>query len=133
MKQILHADAVTNPLICTYEQCKSYTRNYAKSFYFSSYLLPKEKRSAAYAVYTFCRYADNIVDSSKHLDDYEIGDAFAKLKNFLDDVYRGAEFSGVSFSAFADTIRKYSIPKHYFEELIDGVCMDIKKQRYNTF
>lgn len=133
MKEILFADSVTNPLICTYEKCKSYTRNYAKSFYFSSYLLPKEKRNAAYAVYTFCRYADNIVDSSKHLDDTGIEDSFSNLKIFLDDVYNGGEFTGENFSAFADTIKKYSIPKHYFEELIDGVCMDTKKRRYRTF
>jgi phytoene synthase len=133
MEQVLHSESVSNPLISTYEQCKSYTRNYAKSFYFSSFLLPKEKRNAAYAVYTFCRYADNIVDSAKHPDETKIEGALSRLREFLDVVYSGGEFTGENFSAFADTIRKYNIPKHYFEELIDGVCMDTSKQRYNTF
>jgi phytoene synthase len=96
-------------------------------------LLPKEKRNAAYAVYTFCRYADNIVDTSKHPAGCDIVDAFSNLKEFLEEVYSGAEFNGESFSAFADTVRKYNIPKKYFEELIEGVCMDTKKQRYETF
>lgn len=133
IEQVLHSEGVSNPLICTYEQCKSYTRNYAKSFYFSSFLLPKEKRNAAYAVYTFCRYADNIVDSSKHPDKDKIESAFSELKNFLDNVYGNYEFSGDNFSAFADTIRKYNIPRQYFDELIEGVCMDTQKLRYSTF
>lgn len=133
MKDILLANTAVNPLICSYEQCRAYTRNYAKSFYFSSFLLPKEKRNAAYAVYTFCRYADNIVDSSKGLSVTSIDEAFLNLREFLDDIYGGAEFSGSNFSAFADTVRKYNIPRQYFEDLIDGVCMDTKKLRYNTF
>lgn len=133
MKQTLIADIVSNPLLCSYEQCKQYTRNYAKSFYFSSFLLPKEKRAAAYAVYTFCRYADNIVDSSTELDEAGIEGAFDNLKAFLDDVYAGVTFTGENFSAFADTIRKYNIPRRYFDELIEGVCMDRQKQRYDNF
>lgn len=133
MKEILTADSVTNPLICSYEQCKAYTRSYAKSFYFSSYLLPREKRNAAYAVYTFCRYADNIVDSSKNSQYDNVENAFSGLRNFLDDVYNGNQFTGDNFSAFADTVEKYSIPKHYFEDLLDGVMMDTKKLRYDSF
>lgn len=133
MKQLLPAGTVSNPLVSTYEQCKSYTRSYAKSFYFSSFLLPKEKRNAAYAVYTFCRYADNIVDSAKNPASGDIENAFSNLKDFLEAVYSGSEFKGENFSAFADTVRKYNIPKRYFEELIEGVCMDTKKQRYDTF
>lgn len=133
MKEALLVNTESNPLICTYEQCKVYTRNYAKSFYFSSFLLPKEKRNAAYAVYTFCRYTDNIVDSSAGLKNGDIEYAFTNLKSFLNEIYSGTEFKGDNFSAFADTIRKYNIPKKYFEELIEGVCMDTRKLRYETF
>jgi len=133
MKELLQADSKTNPLICSYEQCKNYTRNYAKSFYFSSFLLPKEKRNAAYAVYTFCRYADNIVDSSKNESAEKIESLFTNLRGFLDEVYSGKIFTGENFSAFADTVRKYKIPQHYFLELIEGVCFDTKHNRYQTF
>ncbi len=133
MSEILIADTIINPLICSYEQCKNYTRSHAKSFYFSSFLLPKEKRSAAYAVYTFCRYADNIVDSSKNDSKQHIEAQVANLTEFLDEVYTGKEFLGENFSAFADTVRQYKIPKHYFLELIEGVCFDTKHTRYKTF
>lgn len=132
MENFLKIDSGINPLICGYEQCKAYTRSYAKSFYFSSFLLPKEKRNAAYAVYTFCRYADNIVDLSINGNLENIDERFWGLKRFLDDVYQGREFTGGNFSAFADTVKKYNIPKNYFLELIEGVCMDTHRKRYGT-
>jgi phytoene synthase len=132
MKEIqLHGRTVT-PMVCTYEECRYYTRNFARSFYFSSYLLPKEKRNAAYAVYTFCWYADNIVDNHSPAVGTNIREKFGYLEEFLNDIYGGKSFSGADFSAFADTVRKYGIPKQYFLELIEGVCMDIEHTRYST-
>ena len=127
-----------NPLISSYKECRLYTRHYAKSFYFSSYLLPKEKRYAAYAIYLFCRYADNIVDmASKHTHEEVERKIYSLLEN-LDDIYSGKDSFGKyslngSFSAFANTVKKYDIPKFYFTELIEGVSMDINTKRYDTF
>ena len=121
---------ITSPLFYNYDECKTYTRRHAKSFYFSSFLLPKEKRNAAYAVYTFCRYTDNLTDHSSGETNAEAADKFSHLYNFLDDVYSSGNSPQY---AFADTIRKFRIPKHYFTELIEGVMMDINKKRYATF
>lgn len=134
MSQIQPNSSKITPLRCTYEECREYTRTYAKSFYFSSFLLPKQKRSAAYAVYTFCRYADNLVDnySVDPAGSLGITEKFEALSAFLDDIYSGKEFKGESFSAFADTVRKYNIPRHYFNELIEGVCMDTVQTRYEN-
>src|SRR5258706_14167124 len=120
----------TSPLLFNYEQCRAYTKHHAKSFYFSSFLLPKEKRCAAYAVYTFCRYADNLVDHTAIYTNEELKIKYAELYNFLDDVYSGK--LNIK-TAFADSVKKFKIPKHYFTDLIDGVMMDITKSRYATF
>ncbi len=133
MKELYGNIANITPMNCTFEECRDYTRNFAKSFYFSSFLLPKEKRAAAYAIYTFCRYADNIVDiHGKNLNP-GIRRQFDELREFLDDIYSPGGFTGKYFSAFAVTVRKYSIPKKYFLELIEGVCMDTEHSRYSTF
>jgi len=130
---------------CTFDECRDYTRNFAKSFYFSSFLLPKEKRAAAYAVYTFCRYADNIVDGSVMISTENIREKFKELNSFLDEVYftmkgnidlsdrRAVLPAHISRSAFAQTVVKYKIPRKYFHDLIEGVCMDTEHKRYNTF
>ena len=118
------------PLDSSYEECRAYTRLHAKSFYFSSFLLPKEKRNAAYAVYAFCRYADNLVDHSGKHTEAEVKYKYSELYNFLDEVY---SLRPVSESAFSDTVKRFRIPKHYFTDLIEGVMMDISKKRYATF
>lgn len=133
MREILSINNKSNPLISTYDECRIYTRHYAKSFYFSSFLLPKEKRNAAYAVYSFCRYADNIVDMACNHTHDEVEQKINSLLQNLDDVYSNRKFDNGSFSAFAHTVRKYDIPKHCFTELVEGVGMDIKTKRYETF
>ena len=132
MKEILQTVDSVTPMHCTFEECRDYTRTFAKSFYFSSFLLPKEKRAAAYAVYTFCRYADNIVDSGTTAAE-DIRSRFTELNLFLDEVYNtpGAEL--LDNSAFAQTVKTYNIPRKYFSDLIEGVCMDTELKRYNTF
>jgi len=130
MNEILkNTNIAVNPLFYNYDECKTFTRFHAKSFYFSSFLLPKEKRNAAYVIYTFCRYTDNLVDHSHKIPDTEIIHRFDSVYNFLDDVYSGKK----NENAFAETVKKFKIPKHYFMELIEGVMMDVTKNRYATF
>lgn len=133
MKELYGRFAQITPMNCTYDECRDYTRNFAKSFYFSSFLLPKEKRAAAYAIYTFCRYADNIVDVHGKNINPGIRQQFDELKEFLDDIYNSNNINSKYFSAFAETIKKYNIPQKYFLELIEGVCMDTERSRYSTF
>jgi phytoene synthase len=132
MREFLSINSRPNPLISSYDECRLYTRYYAKSFYFSSFLLPKEKRNAAYAVYSFCRYADNIVDRAGKNSLAEAEKSIDLLLENLDEVYSGRSVND-GFSAFGDTVRKFDIPKHYFTELVEGVSMDMKTQRYKTF
>ena len=133
MTDFLQINNKSNPLISNYEECRLYTRHYAKSFYFSSFLLPKEKRYAAYAVYSFCRYADNIVDMANKSTHDEVERKINSLLENLDDIYSDKDFTNGNFSAFKDTVGKFNIPKFYFTELIEGVSMDIKTKRYTTF
>ena len=132
MREFLSINSRPNPLISSYEECRLYTRYYAKSFYFSSFLLPKEKRNAAYAVYSFCRYADNIVDKAGKNSLAEAEKNIDSLLENLDEVYSGRSVND-GFSAFGNTVRKFDIPKHYFTELVEGVSMDMKTKRYKSF
>jgi phytoene synthase len=122
-----------NPLLSTFNECRLYTRHYAKSFYFASFLLPKEKRYAAYSIYAFCRYADNIVDMADKGANGKVERRINSLLKNLDETYSNKSLETIVFSAFANTVKKYEIPKYYFTELIEGVGMDIKTRRYETF
>jgi phytoene synthase len=116
-----------------YEEYREYTKHYAKSFYFSSFVLPKEKRNAAYAVYAFCRYADNITDISMYESEEFLENKIKYLNSILDEVYKHAEDGSKYISDFTYTIKKYGIPKEYFRELVEGVATDIRKKIYYNY
>jgi len=106
------------------------TRRHAKTFYFASHALPAQKRADAYAVYAFCRYADDQVDLVK--DEAARTKAVAWLRILLDAVYDpdiplvGRENPKPLrwMPAFIETIRRRAISKSYFEDLLAGVAMD---------
>jgi phytoene synthase len=111
-----------------YQRAAKITSVHSKSFYFASALLPEEKRSAVRALYAFCRTVDDIVDESTDTE----------RETQLDYWRRMVE--AVSFSdgdlvaaAWADTLARYHIPRHYALQLIDGVARDLIQTRYQTF
>jgi len=111
-----------------YKQSEKITAEHSKSFYFASGLLPEEKRSAVRALYAFCRTVDDIVDESSD------NERESRL-----DYWRGmvehASFShnDLVAAAWADTLARYHIPRHYALQLIDGVNRDLFQPRYRTF
>ena len=44
--------------------CRRIVRTHARTFWLASHFLPPEKRRSAYALYAFCRVADDLVDLS---------------------------------------------------------------------
>lgn len=116
-----------------YEDYREYTKHYAKSFYFSSFVLPTEKRNASYAVYAFCRYADNITDISKYESPEFLESKINYLLEILDEVYKHAKDNSEYISDFTLTVKKYDIPKQYFTELVEGVATDIHKKIYYNY
>jgi len=111
-----------------YQQAERITARHSKSFYFASALLPEEKRAAVRALYAFCRTVDDIVDESSEAEqdaqlDYWRG--MVETASFADHDLVAA--------AWADTLSRYHIPRHYARQLIDGVARDLFQSRYQTF
>jgi len=113
-----------------YAYCRDVTRQHAKNFYYAFLLLPRAQRDAIYTVYAFCRYCDDIAD-----DDHVLPTQHALLQHWrqeLENCYAGKPTHRIT-QALQRTVTHYVIPKHYFEELICGVEMDLTVQRYATF
>jgi phytoene synthase len=112
-----------------YERCAQVTRRSRSSFYYAFILLPPERRRALHAVYAFCRFIDDIAD------DESIREPALLLKRWreeLDRVYGGAPTRALS-RALADSARRFTIPRDLFEEIINGVEMDLSRKRYQTW
>ena len=113
----------------SYRACQNITKQRAKNFYFGIRLLPKEKRDSLCAVYSFFRVSDDLSD------DAELQNKAERLAQWRTLVRTPPEHPADTpiLPAFYDTLTKYSIPKSYFEELIDGTTSDLKVTRYQNF
>ena len=107
--------------------CRRITRRYARTFHFASHCLPREVRTHAYAVYGFCRWADNAVDDAR--DPSEALARIERARQALDDAYGTAPVSD-GLRAFRWTVRRRGIPRQPFDALLDGMAMDLTINRY---
>lgn len=114
--------------------CRRITRHHARSFFFASHTLPPQKRQAAYAVYAFCRYVDDLLDETDPqtvpLPESGWHDT---LNDLLDRLYSGQETSLEFAPAFRETVLRYQIPRQPFSDLIRGVCLDHQPLRLQTW
>ena len=99
------------------------------SFYYSFLVLPAAKRDAIVAVWDFCRVVDDAVD--------EPGERSPKaaLDEWREEIRRcfdgtPATSQGRSLQPF---VRAFNLPRRPFEDLVDGVEMDLTRSRYDTF
>jgi phytoene synthase len=110
--------------------CREVTRKQAKNFYYAFLFLPRPQREAIYAVYAFCRYCDDVADGGQAQAMQQ--SLLQAWRQELDSCYAGKP-THIITQALESVIETYAIPKHYFEELINGVEMDLTIRRYATF
>lgn len=118
-------------LLDSYEHCKIITKESAKNFYYSFYLLPRKQRFAMYVLYSFCRVADDIADGEEN-DDAK----FLKFKTFeekLNSTVKNNVPDDKIFIGLSDILKKYNFNINNFFQLIEGMKMDTAKKRYSNF
>lgn len=110
--------------------CTAVTKHSGSNFYYSFLFLPRERRDAMYAVYTFCREVDNVVD--EHTPQVEPREQLAQWRAEVEAAYEGTPTHPVTI-CLAHHARALGIPRTYFTELMAGVEMDLSIRRYKTF
>lgn len=113
-----------------FAQAKKITQKYARTFYFASPFLSKERRRAAFAVYALCRIADDYVDTNDPDAAYQ---ELSKISLDIDTAYAKGQLKDPLLLAFRDSIEKFDIPKNYFSDILAGMRMDLHKNRYANF
>jgi phytoene synthase len=122
------AGVTTEP--AAFAAARDICRRHARTFHFASVFLPRPKREAAYAVYAFCRLLDDAADTGGDVSTFD---------RALDAAYAGEaadvgdEQSRLAMAAFAVTVRRYDVPKQYFQDLSAGCGMDLTVSRYATW
>jgi phytoene synthase len=104
------------------------TRGSGTSFYYAFRVLPRAKRRAIHALYSFCRVVDDCVDEPG-------GEGEAGLDRWLDEVYRcyrGQPATPLGRD-LAETLFQFPIPRGCFEDIVAGCRMDVAVSRYATW
>jgi len=110
--------------------CQDRAARSGSSFYYSFLFLPPERRRAITALYAFCREIDDVVDETSD-------PAVARLKltwwrSEIAALYGGTPQHPVA-RALADCIGPFHLVRERLEEIIDGMEMDLDRNRYDNF
>ena len=106
------------------------------SFYYAFLVLPAEQRRAIIAVWDFCRAVDDAVDeepSSAALGLPTGRSAVAFWRAELARCYEGSAPHTPQGQRLQPFVRRFDLPRQAFEDVIDGVAMDLDTTRYQTF
>jgi 15-cis-phytoene synthase len=104
------------------------------SFYYSFLVLPPDQRRAIVAVWDFCRAVDDAVDEGPVGRGAPAGrDAIAFWRRELAACYEGGAPSTPQGRGLQPFVGAFDLPRAAFEDVIDGVAMDLDNTRYETF
>ena len=100
---------------------KNYLAQYAKSFNWAGFFLPKKTYQKCSALYDFCRTADNIADDENKISVKQ--DNFLNFKNdFINKNYANPIIKNIW-----DLIKEFNISNKIVNDLLDGISSDIRE------
>jgi phytoene synthase len=108
------------------EACRTMIRAGSRSFHAASLLLRPEWREPAYALYAFCRLADDAVDLGQ-----DRLAAVGRLETRLEQIYRGRPRDLPADRAFARVVERFAIPRTLPEALLEGLRWDALGRTYD--
>jgi len=104
------------------------TRQSGTSFYYAFRVMPRQKREAIYALYSFCRVVDDCVDE-------EGGEGEAGLRRWLEEAHRC--YAGKPETELGQDLAlallQFPIPRSCFEDIVAGCRMDLTVRRYPAY
>jgi phytoene synthase len=103
------------------------------SFYYSFLVLPPEQRRAIVAVWDFCRAVDDAVDEAPVSDGQSLRDAVCFWRAELARAFDGAGPETREGRGLVPYVVPFHLPRQAFEDVIDGVAMDLETTTYETF
>ena len=119
---------MTATIDAAYVTCADITREQARNFHYGIRLLPPSKRDALCAVYALARRVDDIGDGELPAEVKQ-----QQLQQLRRQLAHLGDSSDPVLLALHDAARHFPIPIAAFDELIDGVEMDVVGARFATF
>ena len=112
------------------QYCQDKAAKSGSSFYYSFLFLPPEKRRAITALYAFCREVDDVVDECTESDVARVKLQWWRTE--LGELFHGTPQHPVT-RALSPAVASFDLPESRFQEVIDGMAMDLDQNRYACF
>jgi phytoene/squalene synthetase len=117
----------------SYAYCRDLNRRHGTTYYWSAFALPAAKRPHVWALYGFCRYADDIVDD---LGDAPTEERRAALDGLGDRLFAALD-AGRSdepvLAAVVDTTTRFGIDPQCFLRFLGAMAADLDVAWYETY
>lgn len=117
----------------SYARCRELNKRYGTTYYLSSFALPRCKRHHVWALYAFCRYADDIVDD---LGDAPVADRERALRDFGDRFFAdcaAGQSDDPILRAVVHTVRAFGHDLGQFRRFLASMAMDLSVRTYATW
>jgi squalene synthase HpnC len=112
-------------LAAAYQFCSDLARTHYENFTIASWLMPRAMRPHMHAIYAYARIADDYADEDRSIAKLDAWEAELNL------AYDGTPCHPVMV-ALADTVRRYSIPRQPFLDLLMAFRSDVNFQGFAT-
>ena len=118
--------------------CKRLAKSHYENFHVASFFLPKPLRQPFHIVYAYCRCSDDIADEhdgspeSRHTAMQRLDDWQQQLEQCFNQTTPNENTPPV-FVAMRSLLRRYSLPKEPFADLLLAFRQDQTQQCYATF
>ncbi len=101
------------------------------SFGYAFLVLPADRRRAITAVWDFCRAVDDAVDEPGTIERASV--ELARWRRELAACFVGGRLETREGARLGPVIGRFGLSRQPFEDLLDGVEMDLSRRRYETF
>ncbi len=127
-----HTDdaSVDRRLAQSYAHCRRVMQQSGSSFSSALWMLSRSQRRALWAIYAFCRLADDIADDPTIAGDR--ARLLARWRSELGAAYRGSAEHPIGI-ALSDTVRRFELPREIFDDLLAGIESDLRGEPLPTF
>jgi phytoene synthase len=117
----------------SYARCRALTQAHGTSYYWSTRLLPRDRQPHVFALYAFCRYADDIVDAFGDAPVPERAGALAELGDRLFSDLEAGRSDHEVLAALVDTTVRFAIDPSCYRRFLRSMTMDLDTATYATY
>ena len=112
---------------------ESVTKQFGTSYYFATKFLPNDLRKATYALYSFFRIPDEIVDNAVDKKEKFILSELKDWEQMWQQAYNGEKTKYPVLNITADVFKKYNIPYQYSIDFLNSMKQDVYTKKYKTY